>query len=144
LWVLPIVAIISVVALLQTDGVTLRLPLLGEFAFTAGGEWRWVLLQGFVFGNWHLFGYLLFALLAFGVVELIRGRAEPWLRSGITWVIGALFGFYVLFFWTAAADWAIDGTSLNRILLQFAPAILFLAMALWASRISAMEPPAHE
>jgi hypothetical protein len=142
-WLLSILVIGSLLALAQTQAFTVRIPMLGEFVFAAGGEWRWVLLQGFVFGNWHLFGYLVIGLLALSMVELIRGRAEPWLRSGITWVFGALLGFYVLFFWTAAAEWAIDGTSLNRILLQFTPAILFLAMALWTSRIPAKEPRAH-
>jgi hypothetical protein len=142
-WLLPLLVIGLLLVLAQTQGFTVRIPMIGEFAFTAGGEWRWVLLQGFVFGNWHLFGYLLIALIAVSVVELIGGRAEAWLRSGITWICGALLGFYVLFFWTAAAEWAIDGTSLNRILLQFAPAILFLGMAMWTSRISAKEPPTH-
>ena len=141
IWLLPVAGAVSVLALFQSDGFTIRLPLLGEFAFTSGGEWRWVLLHGFVFGNWHLFGYLIVALIVFSLIELLRGRAEPWLRSGITWVFGALFSFYVLFFWTAAAEWAVDGTSLNRILLHFTPAMLFLMTALWTSRITPTESP---
>ncbi len=139
LWLLPVAGLLLVLALFQSGGFTLRLPILGEFAFTSGGEWRWVLLHGFVFGNWHLFGYLVVALIIFGMIEMMRGCAEPWLRSGIIWTFGALFSFYVLFFWTAAAEWAVDGTSLNRILLQFTPAMLFLMMALWTSRMTPKE-----
>jgi hypothetical protein len=48
-------------------------------------------------------------------------------------VLGAIAAFYVLFFWTPAAEWVRLGTSGNRIMLHFAPALVFWLMTLWHS-----------
>jgi hypothetical protein len=56
---------------------------------------------------------------------------DPAHRAGLAWVLAALLAFYLLFFWTAAAAWALSGTSLNRILLQFAPALAFWMLSVW-------------
>ncbi len=138
-WLLPVVAIGALLALMQSQGFTIHIPLLGEFTLAATGEWRWVLLHVFVFGTWHLLGYLLIISLVLLLIEMVRDRAEAWIRFGVTWVFGALLGFYVLFFWTSAAEWAVDGTSVNRILLHFTPAILFLIVAAWTSKINSAE-----
>jgi hypothetical protein len=88
-----------------------------------------------VFDSWHLAVY---ALLATFVVRAtgLHDRGDPsasgqWARAGVAWVVAAVAGFLFLFFLTGASEWARRGTSVNRILLQFAPALLFWAMTVW-------------
>jgi hypothetical protein len=115
------------------DGA-IDLPWVGSFVFTPAGSWPTVLIQSFVFGSWHLFSYLLIAALMWAVIEVVRGRASAAERAATVWVLAGLLGFYVLFFWTGASEWAERGTALNRILLQFTPAFVFFVFTLWSAR----------
>lgn len=128
-------------------GLSLRLPLLGEFSIAPDriqvpgigdfavayqGDWRpiWKHLVGR--SSWHLFTVLLLFSLAVTLRRVLRaGPSEPWLRAGLAWVVAALVAFYLLFFWTEAAEWAVKGTSVNRVMLQFAPALLFWMLTVW-------------
>ncbi|MBK1619924.1 hypothetical protein CKO42_16020 [Lamprobacter modestohalophilus] len=138
-----------------TGGVEIKLPLLGELRVAPGGlvlpyvgefnlgyqgDWGPVWQHLFVRSSWHLFGYLLLLALAAAFIQVGRRRySEPWSRAGLIWVLSALFAFYLLFFWTNAAEWAVKGTSINRIFLQFSPALMFWMLTLSTHRV----PMAH-
>jgi hypothetical protein len=129
------------------DGLRLTLPLLGELALAPDridipglgnfelayqGDWQPIWKHLFVLSSWHLFALLLLLALALAIDQGLRGGlTEPWQRAGLAWVLAALLALYLLFFWTLAAEWAAKGTSINRILLQFAPALLFWMLSLW-------------
>jgi hypothetical protein len=112
-------------------------PLTGTFEFIAQDDvLRPLLIHLFVFDTWHLFAV---AMLAGLVVSLARAtdsrrHLESWESAALAWVLSAFIGFYVLFFWTPAAEWVRLGTSANRILLHFAPALMFWLLCLWLSR----------
>lgn len=112
----------------------LVLPSLGEFNLRYQGDWGPIWQHLFLRSSWHLFAYLLLLALAAAFIQTARQRcSEPWARAGLIWVLAALSAFYLLFFWTNAAEWAIKGTSINRIFLQFAPALMFWMLTLWSS-----------
>jgi hypothetical protein len=129
------------------DGLSLTLPLLGEltlapdridipglgnFELAYRGDWQPIWRHLFVLSSWHLFALLLLLALTLAIYQVLRGGlTESWQRAGLAWVLAALLAFYLLFFWTAAAAWAAKGTSINRILLQFIPALLFWMLTLW-------------
>ena len=111
----------------------LLLPRIGEFQLAHQGSWAPVVKHIFLYSNWHLFGYLLALSLMAALIQTLRGRAEPFMRAALAWVITSLIALYLLFFWTQAARWVIQGTSFNRIVLQFVPAMMFWIMALWVA-----------
>ncbi len=151
-WLMVLAAVAAVVALLgATGGVGIELPGVGRMALslqrvefprigviefgTEAGVLSAVLIHLFVFDSWHLAVY---ALLATFVVRAtgLHDRGDPsassqWARAGVAWVVAAVAGFLFLFFLTGASEWARRGTSVNRILLQFTPALLFWAMTVW-------------
>ena len=130
-----------------TGGLSLTLPLLGELSIAPDriqvpglgdyqwayqGDWQPIWRHLFVFSNWHLLAFALLVALAVALYQALRGSpTEAWQRAGLAWVLAALLAFYLLFFWTVAAEWAAKGTSINRILLQFVPALVFWMLTLW-------------
>ncbi|MBK1647751.1 hypothetical protein CKO36_03855 [Rhabdochromatium marinum] len=161
-WLLGVIAGIglALVAIWFSGGVQLSLPLLGEvilsptqlqvpgigsFRLALSGSWQPVLYHLFVLDNWHLLGALVPAALVLAVALMWRDRADRALRAGVLWVLSALSAVYVLFFWTDASAWVLQGTSVNRILLQFSPALLFWMLTLWLllRHQSKLLPPAE-
>ena len=108
-----------------------QLPLIGEVHFAHQGSWEPVFRHLFLYSTWHLLSYLVVLTLAAAVIVRMRGCAEPWFQAGLIWVLTSLAALYVLFFWTDAYRWAINGVSINRIILQFVPALVFWIMILW-------------
>ena len=107
------------------------IPVLGDFHFKPHSPWEPVLRHGFLYSNWHLFFYLLVLAMIAAVANLWRQPRSSWRRAGLAWALASLIAIYVLFFWTEAYLWALQGTSINRIMLQFAPALLFWMMTVW-------------
>jgi hypothetical protein len=102
------------------------LPALGKFQLSYQGDWSAISGHLFERSSWHLLYYALILAVINAFVQSLRtDRNEPWSRAGLAWVVAVLLGLYLLFFWTDAAQWAIKGTSINRVLLQFVPALLF-------------------
>jgi hypothetical protein len=125
----------------------LELPRIGIIDFTVEpGVLRAVLIHLFVFDSWHLAIYALLITLVVFVVDTVRhpqpGGLPAWSRAGLAWVLAAVAGFLFLFFLTGASEWARRGTSVNRILMQFAPALVFWSLTVWL-RVLGREAPAQ-
>jgi hypothetical protein len=112
-------------------------PMTGAFEFIAQQDvLRPLLVHFFVFDTWHLLLLAVYVALVLQIVQAADSRRtlEPWQRAALAWVLSAVAGFYLLFFWTPAAEWVRLGTSVNRILLHFAPALVFWLQCLWVMR----------
>jgi hypothetical protein len=109
----------------------LELPHLGRFDFAPAEAWEPVIRHLFVYDNWHLLFYLLIPAIAWATAHSVRRQTDAPFRAGLAWVVAGLLAFYVLFFWTDAAMWAIRATGTNRVLLQFVPAFVFWIMTVW-------------
>jgi hypothetical protein len=146
-----VAAAVSVLSL--TGGLEFSLPGLGPVAISLDrvvtgrtGMFEFIAQEGvlmplivhlFVFDTWHLLVPLLLIALVASVGSLARDDngllAERWQQAALVWVLSAVAAFYVLFFWTPAAEWVRLGTSGNRIMLHFVPALVFWLMTLWHS-----------
>ncbi|MDS4040683.1 MAG: hypothetical protein RKP20_05850 [Candidatus Competibacter sp.] len=111
----------------------IQVPYLGRFALSYRGGWDPVVKNFFVLANWHLFGYL--ALLAAGTaVAAALGRgAARWQRVELVFVVASLLALFVLFFMTDAQRWAEQYTSINRVFLDFVPALLFWVLTVFVA-----------
>lgn len=113
-------------------------PMTGVFEFVAQDNvLRPLLVHLFVFGTWHLLVGVWLATLLVCLISFFRQDrgllAQPWQRAALVWVLAAMAAFYLLFFWTSAAEWVRLGTSGNRIMLHFAPALVFWSLTIWHS-----------
>ena len=90
---------------------------------------RPLLVHLFVFGSMHLLGLaVLIGLVAQSLPAVLgesRVDSAPWRRAGVTWILTVCSALYLLFFWTAVGEWVRQGTSVNRLILQAAPAFVF-------------------
>jgi hypothetical protein len=111
----------------------IQVPYLGRFGLGYRGGWDPVVMNFLVLANWHLFGYLAPIAIGVAVAAVIRGRAERWLRAELTFVVTSLLALFVLFFLTDAQRWAEQYTSINRVFLQFVPALLFWVLTVFQS-----------
>ncbi len=107
------------------------IPGLPSFTYQYHDVWEPVLRHTLVYSNWHLFPYLLVLALAAAAFAVLRIGSGGWQRAGLVWALASLGAVYLLFFWTEAYLWAVQATSFNRILLQFAPALTFWMMMVW-------------
>lgn len=119
-----------------------QIPGVGKFVFTYHDSWPALWRNLFVYGTWHLFGYLLVFAVFWGAATGLARGAEPWQRAEMAFVITSLLLFFVLFFLTDAHLWADQATSLNRLLLHFAPAFLFWMLTFWSQGYRRAEPVA--
>jgi hypothetical protein len=117
----------------QLTPQVLQLPLLGRFELHYHDIWEPVARNLLILGNWHLFGYLLLAAFLLGLPRVLT---EPWRLAGIVVTVAGLLMLFVLFFFTEAYLWALQYTSINRVFLHFAPALLF-----WALTVIARQRP---
>jgi hypothetical protein len=106
----------------------IQLPVIGRFELHYHDIREPVVRNLLVLGNWHLFGYLLLAALLLG---LPKALVEPWRLAGIVVTGSGLLMLFVLFFFTEAYLWAAQYTSINRVFLHFAPALLFWALTVF-------------
>jgi hypothetical protein len=117
----------------------IAIPGLPSFTYHYHDVWEPVLRHTLVYSNWHLFPYLFVLALVAGAFVVIRTGSPGWQRAGLTWALASVGAVYFLFFWTEAHQWAVKATSINRIVLQFAPALMFWLMLVWlefAGRLS--------
>lgn len=104
------------------------IPVVGTLALywrPVGAE---VMASLFVLPNWHLLWLAVPLLLA------LHGRAlaEPALRGAAAFLALAAVFLFVLFFFTDASAWAENLTSINRLVLQVAPATVAFLCLLWS------------
>lgn len=109
----------------------ISLPGLPSFTYQYYDVWEPVFRHTLVYSNWHLFPYLLVLSLGAAAINVIKTGSPAWQRAGLVWALASLGAVYLLFFWTEASQWAVQATSFNRILLQFAPALTFWMMMVW-------------
>lgn len=123
----------------------IQMPYLGRFELGYRGSWDPVVKNFLVLANWHLFGYLALAAVIMATVEL-RRRFERWLLAGLVFVAVSLLALFVLFFLTDAQRWAEQYTSINRVFLDFVPALLFWTLTVFQRIPSAslMEKPGND
>ncbi|MEA1052532.1 hypothetical protein U5801_22380 [Lamprobacter modestohalophilus] len=124
--VIAAVALGAVLLALVATDLEQVLPMLNGFTLEYQGAWRPIWEHLFVRSSWHLFAMLMLLTLTLAIVQELLGiTPQPQYRSALAWVLAVLTGFYILFFWTVAAQWAAMGTSINRVLIQFVPAFIF-------------------
>ncbi len=102
-------------------------PTLGAFELGWHPVGAALLASLFTLPNWHLFWYVLPALV------LVRGRVlleDHAARLFGLFVVLQLAFLFLLFFFTEAAAWAQDFTSANRLILQIVPSLFAFAMLL--------------
>ncbi len=121
----------------------LQLPFIDEFKLGYHAIWEPVFRHYFSYSNWHLFIYLLVFSLGVAVVAIFLNSQRGWQKGGLVWALSSLAAIYFLFFWTDAYLWAMKGTSINRILLHFVPALLFWIMAVWLEFVRTLESRAR-
>ncbi len=146
-------AVLVIAGLYLSGGIEAELPLLGTVSLSPerietvrtgsfellsqAGVFESLLVHFFVFDTWHLLLPIFFVAVVMVIGSLSRDDngllAERWQQAAFIWVLLAGAAFYVLFFWTQAAEWVRLGTSGNRIMLHFAPAFLFWLMTVWHS-----------
>lgn len=108
------------------------LPVFGGFKLQYQGQWQPVWEHLFQRSSWHLFWFLFVVTLIVEVIQELRGfRVEAQYRAGLAWVLATVAALYLLFFWTEAAEWAAYGTSINRVVIHFVPAIVFWMLVVW-------------
>ena len=148
------VIVVAIIALLAAGGWTTTIPGLGELQITAHliripglgqlplvywNNWSAVIDSGFMLDNWHVFFYpvpLTFLLALWRIVD--EKRADLIITTGFITLL--LSAFFVLFFCTAAGQWAKDFTSINRIMLHLVPAILFWMLTVFIPPGSSNQP----
>jgi len=97
------------------------IPFVGTFSFELHNVWREYLLNFFAMGSWHLIWTLVLA-------GLVRAAIAPF---GKAKRVAALFMLIFIatqvfiFVFTDQGNWAARYTALNRLPLQFLPALLF-------------------
>lgn len=121
----------------------IQLPFIDEFKLGYHAIWEPVFRHYFSYSNWHLFTYLLVFSLGAAVVAIFLDSPREWQKGGLVWALGCFAAIYFLFFWTDAYLWAMKGTSINRILLHFVPALLFWIMTVWLEFVRALESRAR-
>ena len=108
-----------------------------QFHLVYWNNWRPVIESLLILDNWHLLGYLMLITLLAAVGLLFRpagyamGNQRRDLWATTLFILTLWAAFFGLFFFTEAGRWAEDFTSINRIILHFAPALLFWALTVW-------------
>ncbi|MEO8485005.1 MAG: hypothetical protein ABI585_01580 [Betaproteobacteria bacterium] len=105
-----------------------RLPLFGYALLSRPVDVTGTLVDHvFVFGNWHLAGYLLVALVVWRRRALLSPALAP-----MTMTVAAMAGLIVvIFYFTSAAGGVLDETLVNRFLLHAAPTLAFYVLLLF-------------
>lgn len=129
-WVGGVVFTVSGLGEFRLTPELIQVPYLGRFALGYRGSWNPVLKNFFVLASWHLFWYL--ALVA--IVAAVPGMwRERWRRIMAVFIGSCLLMLFVLFFMTDAQRWAEQYTSINRVFLQFVPALLFWVLTVFVT-----------
>jgi hypothetical protein len=111
----------------------IQIPSLGRFELGFTTNWEPFVHNLWVLTNWHLLWYLLIFLVLFSVRRIVTDRVlllcSIQVASGFTML-------FVLFFMTHARLWAEQYTSLNRLLLQMVPLLLFYGLILFNAALA--------
>ena len=126
---------------MQLSADLIQLPHIGVIKLSRESPWEPVLRHTFLYSQWHLLPYLIILSVMAASVRIWRGGAAPWFKAGLAWTLTTFAALYVLFFWTEASLWAIQGTSINRVVLHFVPALTFWLMIVW---LEWTQPPASQ
>ena len=138
-WILLLLTLVGAVIWYQRGGVQLgswqitpqliELPYIGRYELFYTANWAAVRDQLLFGGSWHLLWYLAPLSLLALLFPALRLRS-PALFYGAVLFLFDLLVLYVLFFFTQAAQWAVDATSLNRLFMHISPLAVFLLFLL--------------
>ena len=127
-------------AVFAVGGGRLVMPYLGSLSLGYSGSAGALFKHLFLYGNWHLFAYLVTGGILWSLFRWVTRRSARWEQAALAWVLAALGAYLLVFLWTDAAQWALEGTSVNRVFLQLVPALLFWLLALWVTARAKDEP----
>jgi hypothetical protein len=116
-----------------------RLPLLGYELLSRPVDVTGTLIDHvLVFGNWHLAGYVLVALLVWRRRSLLSPALAP-----MTMTVAAMAGLVVVvYYFSSAAGGVLNETLVNRFLLHPAPALAFYVLLLVLDAFAPSNAPA--
>lgn len=105
-----------------------KIPFIGDFEFSYHSVWRELTNHIFIYGNWHFFPYLFLMAFSVSIITIGKSQLPTWQILSLTWFSLISVALYILFFWTQAYNWVIQGTIVNRLFLHFIPALVFWTM----------------
>lgn len=116
-----------------------RLPLLGYVLLSRPVDVTGTLVEHvLLFGNWHLAGYVLLALLVWRRRTLLSPALAP-----MTMTVAAMAGLViVVFYFSSAAGGVLNETLVNRFLLHAAPTLAFYVLLLVLDALAPSSAPA--
>ena len=109
----------------------IQIPYLGQFELSPSANWEPFIQNFFVLANWHLLWYLMPILV---LISLRKTATDKALFCLALLILSLLAMLAVLFFLTAAQEWAEKYTSINRLFLHILPTLMFYALLLLSSR----------
>jgi hypothetical protein len=114
------------------DGI--ELPYIGSYHFHFHAVWQPFWRNQFLFDNWHLFWYSLWAML---LVTVPRTLSVAWVRGATVLVASAVAFIGWVFFFTDKYVDAIDYTTINRAALHVIPTLCFYGLVVFWERFFA-------
>ena len=109
------------------------IPGLVEFELEYHSVWNAFIITDLIMDNWHLFWYLVLALMLYGVASGLMFRRALFAPSLLLFC-GFLF-IYVVYFYTDRYIWAENWTQHNRALFHMVPMICFHLLTLVQEQI---------
>lgn len=107
---------------LQLTPEVIQIPSVGRFELEAHFIWEPLYRNLFLMGSWNLLWYLVIAVLIFSAIRIVTHRQ---LFIDVTFIGSGLALILFTFFFTSNAAWVENYTIINRVLLQWAPILLF-------------------
>ena len=108
----------------------IELPYIGRYELSYTSNWPAVREQLLFGGSWNMLWYFAPLSLLSLAIPGLRQRSAA-LFYGALLLLLNLFVLYSLFFFTHAARWASDATSINRLFLHITPLAVFLLLLLF-------------
>jgi hypothetical protein len=117
----------------------MHIPFVGSFVIEAQNVWNAYWKHFFSLGSWSLL-WLLVLTAVIGATKFPWGsRSCPEMRVSLSFIILFLAMQAFIFGFTDKSAWASSSTAINRLPLQFIPAVLFAAIMIFHSRLTQME-----
>ena len=111
---------------LGVAGERFAIPFLGLYTFRVYNVWEEYLLSFFFLGSWHLTWLLVGA----GLLAVLRVPKSRTRRAATSFLLVFVATQVLIFVFSDQGDWAASYTAINRLPLQFLPALLFASAAI--------------
>ncbi len=113
------------IGLLSITPEFIAIPGIGSFTIEYHQVTEAFVMNGLIWGNWHILGWLV--LMLFFPVLVNNIRIMPLLAPSILLLCGILFVYFVFFF-TSHHQAAIDNTTINRASIHMLPALIYYVL----------------